>query len=55
MAEARRAFLSTSDRRTRIPVGTTLDLLILRIIAREPMHGWGIMLRLRQLQVLKEN
>ena len=27
----------------------TLDLLILRIIAREPMHGWGIMQRLRTL------
>jgi transcriptional regulator len=27
----------------------TLDLLILRIIAREPMHGWGIMQRLRVL------
>jgi transcriptional regulator len=27
----------------------TLDLLILRVIAREPMHGWGIMQRLRQL------
>jgi len=27
----------------------TLDLLILRIIAREPLHGWGIMQRLRQL------
>lgn len=27
----------------------TLDLLILRIITREPMHGWGIMQRLRQL------
>ena len=27
----------------------TLDLLILRIVARESMHGWGIMQRLRQL------
>jgi transcriptional regulator len=27
----------------------TLDLLILRILAREPMHGWGLMQRLRQL------
>ena len=25
----------------------TLDLLILRIIAREPMHGWGIARRLQ--------
>ena len=27
----------------------TLDLLILRVIARQPMHGWGIMQRLREL------
>jgi transcriptional regulator len=27
----------------------TLDLLILRIITRHPMHGWGIMQRLRHL------
>ena len=27
----------------------TLDLLILRIIARAPLHGWGIMQRLRTL------
>jgi transcriptional regulator len=31
-----------------IPQGT-LDLLILRILMREPMHGWGIMQRLRDL------
>jgi len=31
-----------------VPQGT-LDLLILRLIAREPMHGWGIMQRLRRL------
>jgi len=31
-----------------VPQGT-LDLLILRILAREPLHGWGIMQRLRQL------
>ena len=31
-----------------IPQGT-LDLLILRILSREPMHGWGIMQRLRDL------
>jgi len=31
-----------------VPQGT-LDLLILRMIAREPMHGWGIMQRLRHL------
>jgi PadR family transcriptional regulator len=31
-----------------IPQGT-LDLLILRILSREPMHGWGIMQRLRDV------
>ena len=27
----------------------TLDLLVLRIIAVQPMHGWGVMQRLRHL------
>ena len=27
----------------------TLDLLVLRIIAAQPMHGWGAMQRLRHL------
>src|SRR5690348_12630341 len=27
----------------------TLDLLVLRIIALQPMHGWGIAQRIRQL------
>ena len=27
----------------------TLDLLILQILSRAPMHGWGIMQRLRAL------
>jgi transcriptional regulator len=31
-----------------VPQGT-LDLLILRIIASEPMHGWGIIQRLKRL------
>jgi len=31
-----------------IPQGT-LDLMILRILAREAMHGWGIMQRLKDL------
>lgn len=26
----------------------TLDLMLLRVLAREPMHGWGIVQRLRQ-------
>jgi len=25
----------------------TLDLMVLRVLAREPMHGWGIVQRLR--------
>ena len=35
----------------------TLDLLILKTIALEPMHGWGIAQRIRQLsnQVLQVN
>jgi len=31
-----------------VPQGT-LDLLVLRVIAREPMHGWGLMKRLSSL------
>jgi PadR family transcriptional regulator, regulatory protein PadR len=27
----------------------TLDLLVLRIISAQPMHGWGVMQRLRHL------
>ena len=27
----------------------TLDLLVLRIISAQPMHGWGVMQRLRYL------
>ena len=35
----------------------TLDLLILKTIALEPMHGWGIAQRIRQVskEVLKVN
>lgn len=35
----------------------TLELLILRTIALEPMHGWGIAQRIRQVskEVLPEN
>jgi transcriptional regulator len=35
----------------------TLDLLILRILALEPMHGWGIAQRIRQIsqEVLQVN
>jgi len=31
-----------------VPQGT-LDLLVLRVIARGPMHGWGLMKRLSTL------
>ena len=27
----------------------TLDLLVLRILSTEPMHGWGVMQRIRYL------
>lgn len=27
----------------------TLDMLVLRVLAGEPMHGWGLSLRLREL------
>ena len=27
----------------------TLDLLVLRILATQPMHGWGVMQRIRYL------
>jgi PadR family transcriptional regulator PadR len=27
----------------------TLDLLILKVIANEPMHGWAIALRIKQM------
>lgn len=35
----------------------TLDLLILKIVAVEPMHGWGIAQRIRQVsrEVLQVN
>jgi transcriptional regulator len=35
----------------------TLDLLILKTVALEPMHGWGISLRIRQVskEVLQVN
>ena len=35
----------------------TLDLLILRILALQPMHGWGIAQRIRQIsqEVLQVN
>jgi transcriptional regulator len=37
-----------SDERKNLVKGT-LDLMILRLLAREPQHGWGIVQRLRHL------
>ena len=37
-----------SDSRIELPQGT-LDLLILKVIALEPMHGWAIAQRIRQM------
>ncbi len=43
-----------ADRRLDLPQGT-LDLLILRTLALEPLHGWGVSERLQQMsrQVLR--
>lgn len=35
-----------ADRRKDVVQGT-LDLLVLRIISAQPMHGWGVMQRIR--------
>src|SRR5262245_60538528 len=52
------AFLSVTDRREgcgeRVSKPTdlvqgTLDLLILRVLSLEPMHGWAIAQRIRQM------
>ena len=40
--------MNTRDERKNVLQGT-LDLLILRTVSHEAMHGWGIMQRLRQL------
>lgn len=37
-----------ADRRKDVVQGT-LDLLVLRLIAVQPMHGWGVMQRIRHL------
>src|SRR4029079_13114490 len=49
-----RRVLSTDDRRTDLAPKSdllqgTLDLLILRTLAGDPMHGWGISQRIQQL------
>jgi transcriptional regulator len=33
----------------KVVIQGTLDLLVLRIIATQPMHGWGVMQRIRYL------
>jgi transcriptional regulator len=40
--------MGTAGERTHLLQGT-LDLMILRLLARAPMHGWGIVQRLRQV------
>jgi transcriptional regulator len=40
--------MQTTDPRSELLQGT-LDMLALRILAAEPMHGWGLSLRLREL------
>ena len=37
-----------TDPRAEVPQGT-LDMLVLKTLSLEPMHGWGISLRLRQI------
>jgi PadR family transcriptional regulator, regulatory protein PadR len=37
------------DSRTSDVLQGTLDLLILKVLAREPMHGWGISQAIQQL------
>lgn len=37
-----------AEARHEVPQGT-LDLLILRLLTNEPMHGWGVMQRLKSL------
>ena len=37
-----------TDRRLDLPQGT-LDLLILRTLALEPLHGWGVAVRVQQI------
>ena len=48
------SFFCRTSREVEMPPSTdllqgTLDLLILRTLALEPMHGWGIALRIQQL------
>jgi PadR family transcriptional regulator, regulatory protein PadR len=38
----------TTDRRTEVLQGT-LEMLTLKLLTTEPMHGWGLSIRLRQI------
>ena len=38
----------TADRRTEVLQGT-LEMLTLKLLTVEPMHGWGLSIRLRQI------
>jgi transcriptional regulator len=38
----------TNDRRTEVLQGT-LEMLTLKLLTVEPMHGWGLSIRLRQI------
>ena len=38
----------TTDRRTEVLQGT-LEMLTLKLLTAEPMHGWGLSIRLRQI------
>lgn len=38
----------TTDRRTEVLQGT-LEMLTLKLLTVEPMHGWGLSIRLRQI------
>jgi transcriptional regulator len=38
----------THDRRTEVLQGT-LEMLTLKLLTVEPMHGWGLSIRLRQI------
>src|ERR1043165_8692033 len=38
----------TADRRTEVRQGT-LEMLTLKLLTVEPMHGWGLSIRLRQI------
>ena len=40
--------MTSTDRRTEVLQGT-LEMLTLKLLTVEPMHGWGLSIRLRQI------